>query len=64
MRKILIIIIELLIVTAAISIANYIQPHISFIPKSIIHLPDVDYSEGDFYTIFLYFLLIHALALL
>jgi len=64
MRKILIIAIELLIVAMAILFANYLQQHISFIPKSIIHLPEVDYSTQDFQIILLYFLFIHAIIFL
>lgn len=64
MRKILVITVELLIVAAAIFSANYLQQHISFIPKSIIHLPAVDYSNQDFKIILLYFLVTHAVVFL
>ena len=61
MRKALIIVFELVLVALSVYIADQLQQQISFIPKSIIHLPEVDYSDKDFRTIYLYFMAIHGL---
>jgi len=61
MSRMLMLLIELLIVTVAIFLADVVQNTVNFIPKSIIHLPSVDYTRADFYTVLKYFLVCHSL---
>ena len=56
-----IIILELLLVTLSIFFADVIQARLDLIPKSIIRLPDVDYTSENFWTVFRYFLCIHGI---
>ena len=61
MLKISIVLVELLLVSASIFMADAIQARIDLIPKAIIRLPVVDYSSDDFWTVFRYFLGIHGM---
>ncbi len=63
MRKVISLIAELLIVTAAVFIADYWQQHANVIPRSLIHLPQVDYTVPEFWQILKIFLGIHLVAI-
>jgi len=61
MSRFTILFFELLLVVISVYIADFLQAQINFIPKSVIHLPSVDYPRSDFYTVLFYFSAIHAL---
>ena len=61
MRRILILLLELCLVAIAVFIADQLQASVRIIPKWLIHLPEVDYSRDDFWTVFRYFLVVHAI---
>jgi len=56
--------IELLLITAAIFMADLWQAQGNIIPRNIIHLPQVDYSVSDFWIVVKYSLIIHLFAFL
>ena len=58
------ILVELILVACSVFLADGIQARIDLIPSSIVRLPDVDYTEKDFWTVFRYFLCIHAIVFL
>ena len=58
------IIVELALVALSIFFADAIQARVDLIPRSIIRLPDVDYSSEDFWIVFRYFLSIHVFVFL
>lgn len=62
MRKVIILITELLLVCLAIFIADFWQANSNVIPRSLIHLPQVDYTQSDFWLIFKIFLGFHLTA--
>ncbi len=64
MRKVISLIAELLIITAALFIADYWQAHANVIPRSLIHLPQVDYTQAEFWQILKIFLGLHLIAIL
>jgi len=64
MRKVIILITELLLITAALFIADYWQQHTNVIPRSLIHLPQVDYTRAEFWQILKIFLGLHLVAIL
>jgi len=64
MRKVIILITELLLVTAAIFIADFWQEHANVIPRSLIGLPQVDYTNAEFWQILKIFLSLHLVAIL
>ncbi|MCF7981269.1 MAG: PQQ-dependent sugar dehydrogenase [Pseudomonadales bacterium] len=64
MRKLIALLAELSIVIAAVFLGDFIQAKGNVIPRSIIHLPQVDYSRSDFWVVLNYFLLLHFLAFL
>jgi glucose/arabinose dehydrogenase len=64
MRKVIILITELLFVTAALFIADYWQESANVIPRSLIHLPQVDYTPAEFWQILKIFLGLHLIAIL
>ncbi|MDH5502036.1 MAG: hypothetical protein OEY72_13140, partial [Gammaproteobacteria bacterium] len=43
--------------------ADWLQGVVDVIPKWLIHLPAVDYDSGDFWIVFKYFIVVHALIL-
>ncbi len=64
MRRIVTLIAELLVVLASIYSADYIQNYIEIIPDWLIHLPDVNYSRDDFYTVLRYVLVTYTVLIL
>jgi len=64
MRKVIALITELLLVIAAINIADIWQANTNVIPRSLIHLPQVDYTQADFWLILKIFLGLHLFAFL
>lgn len=62
MRKVIILITELLLVTAAIVIADIWQANTNIIPRSLIRLPQVDYTQSEFWLILKIFLGLHLTA--
>ena len=59
-KRVSIFLLEMAIVTAAVFAADHLQARIDFIPRWIIHLPEVSYGRQEFWTIAKYFLLIYA----
>ena len=64
MRWVIVITFELILVALSIFLADAIQARIDLIPKSVVRLPDVDYSSEDFWIVFRYFLSIHVMVFL
>lgn len=64
MQKVIALITELLLITAALFIADYWQAHANVIPRSLIHLPQVDYTQAEFWQILKIFLGLHLIAIL
>ena len=63
MRRLVKFIVELGLVAAAVFIADWLQTVVDIIPRWLLRLPDVDYDATDFWTVFKYFLVIHAVVL-
>ncbi len=64
MQRFIALFIELILVTAAIFVADFWQSKSDIIPRNLIHLPQVDYSVSDFWVVIKYFLTIHLIAFL
>lgn len=63
MRRILILLVELCVVALAVFVADWLQSVVDVIPKWLIHLPEVDYDSADFWMVFKYFIVTHAIVL-
>jgi len=64
MRRITTLLTELLLIASAILVADIWQSKANIIPRSLIHLPQVDYSRSDFWLILKIFLGLHLFAFL
>ena len=64
MQRLTILLIELLLVMAAIFMADFWQSQGNIIPRNLIHLPQVDYSISDFWIVIKYSITIHLFAFL
>ncbi len=64
MRRLAILLFELLIVIAAIGLAHVINGRINIIPRFIVSLPSADYSAHDLMKMTWYFIVIHGLVFL
>ena len=62
MQRLTILLIELLLVMAAIFMADFWQSQGNIIPRNLIHLPQVDYSISDFWIVIKYAIIIHFFA--
>ncbi|MCB1722111.1 MAG: PQQ-dependent sugar dehydrogenase [Chromatiaceae bacterium] len=63
MRRLVTLFVELGIVAGAVFIADWLQGVVDIIPKWLLRLPEVNYDSADFWIVFKYFLVIHALVL-
>lgn len=63
MRRLMVLFFELFLVALAVFAADWLQGVVDVIPKWLVHLPDVDYDSGDFWVVFKFFVVVHALIL-
>ena len=63
MRRVLILLVELCLVGLAVFVADWLQGVVDVIPRWLIHLPEVSYDRGDFWTVLKYFIVVHAIVL-
>lgn len=63
MRRLISLMVELCLVALAVLVADWLQNVVDIIPKWLLHLPAVDYDSGDFWVVFKYFIVLHALIL-
>ena len=61
MRKLIFFLFELVIIASAIWLAHSFENSIQYIPKGLISLPQVDYSSSDLITLYIYFIVVHAI---
>ena len=64
MKRVSVFLLEMAIITVAIFAGDYLQARIDFIPRWLVHLPEVNYSRTEFWIIAKYFLVIYAVLFL
>lgn len=64
MKRVSVFLLEMAIITIAIFAGDYLQARIDFIPRWLVHLPEVSYSRTEFWIIAKYFLVIYAVLFL
>jgi glucose/arabinose dehydrogenase len=63
MRRFAILVVELCLVALAVFVADWLQSVVDIIPRWLIRLPPVSYESGDFWVVFQFFVVVHALIL-